>query len=144
MVDVQGLVSAARAFLDRGEDAGSGAVVAGVGQRGQPGRRGGVEGGQGVVAGGGEVVGGAGLDVGDPQRAAVGGGEELDVATEALVLAGVPQVVAFGSGPGEPVGADQGASRTRWLMPSCRQPRRTSGSSGACSASTSMPSCRYR
>ena len=54
-------------------------------------------------------MGGAGLDGGDPQRAAVGGGEELDVATEALVRAGVPQVVAFGSGPGEPIGADQGA-----------------------------------
>ncbi len=65
-------------------------MVAGVGQRGQPCRRGGVEGGQSVVTGGGEVVSGAGLDGGDPQRAAVGGGEEPDVATEALVLAEVP------------------------------------------------------
>ena len=60
-------------LLDRDVDADAGAVVAGVGQGGQAGGGGAVEGGQGVDAGGGDVVHRAGLGVGDPQREPVRG-----------------------------------------------------------------------
>jgi Prokaryotic E2 family E len=64
------------------------AVVAGVGQGGQSGGGGTVEGGQGVGAGGGDVVHGAGLGMGDPQREPVRGEDGLDVAAVTVRLAG--------------------------------------------------------
>src|SRR5271170_1278878 len=73
-------------------DADSGAVVAGVGEGGQPGGGGVVEGGQGVGAGGGDVVHRAGLRGRDPQREPVRGGYRLDVTAVGVRLAGVPQV----------------------------------------------------
>ncbi len=107
VVNVECLVRGSGAFLDRGEDADPGALVAGVGERGKPLSGGFVQGGQGMPAGGDEVVDHAGLDISDPQRGAGRGGEELDVPPELLVLAGVPQVVTVGGDPGDPIGADQ-------------------------------------
>lgn len=107
VVNVECLVRGSGAFLDRGEDADPGALVAGVGERGKPLSCGFVQGGQDVSAGGDDVMDPARLDVRDPQRGAGGGGEELDVPAELLVLAGVPQIVAVGGDPGDPIGRDQ-------------------------------------
>src|SRR6266480_1351742 len=79
-------------LFDGHVDAHSGAVVAGVGQGGQSGGGGVVEGGQGVGAGGGDVVHRAGLGGRDPQREPVRGQDGLDVAAVGVRLAGVPQV----------------------------------------------------
>ena len=50
-----------------------------------------------------------GADLGDPRRKAGRVEDDLHVAAEGVVLAGVPQVVpAFGAG-GDPVGGDEGA-----------------------------------
>src|SRR4051794_38585012 len=100
------------AALGRRQHAGTGAVVAFVGQAGQP-----QHGGRGVQraeepggAGGGEVVGRAGLDGGDRHRKAGGVTDDLHVATVGPVFAGVPQVMAgLRVGRAAPVGGDQRA-----------------------------------
>lgn len=70
---------------------------------------------------GGEIVGGTGFDVGCPQRGAVRRGEELYVAAEALVLAGVPGVdlgaLDAWRCPGRAVGLDQGAVQDHVILP---------------------------
>lgn len=62
-----------------------------------------------VEAGGGDVGDAAGLDLGDPQRRAVGGGQELHVPAEGLVLLTEPPVVAVLAHAGDPVRFDQRA-----------------------------------
>src|SRR5260370_7919307 len=81
-------------LFDGHVDAYSSAVVAGVGQGGQSGGGGVVEGGQGVGAGGGEVVHRAGLHIGGPQREAVRRQDGLDVPAVAVRLPAVPQAHA--------------------------------------------------
>lgn len=54
-------------------------------------------------------MGGAGADVGDPQREPGGVAQDLHVAAEGVVLAGVPPVVAGLGALGDPVGGHQGA-----------------------------------
>jgi hypothetical protein len=71
-------------------DAGSGALVAAVGQGGHSEGRGAVEGGQRVLPGGGDVVDVAGLGLGGPQGEAVGPADRLDVLARPVVLPGVP------------------------------------------------------
>ena len=82
----------------------------GVGQGGQSGGGGAVEGGQGVDAGGGQIMHRAGLGIGDPQREPARGQDGLDAAAVAVGLAGVPQVddLAFHADSGffAPVGRD--------------------------------------
>jgi hypothetical protein len=81
-----------------------------VGQGGQSGGGGAVEGGQGVDAGGGQIMHRAGLGIGDPQREPARGQDGLDAAAVAVGLAGVPQVddLAFHADSGffAPVGRD--------------------------------------
>ncbi|MGK3205511.1 hypothetical protein ABFJ78_30505 [Amycolatopsis sp. MEPSY49] len=99
-------------------DADAGGVVGPVGQGGQAtGRGGGQRADDVVVAGGGQIVAGAGQHRRNPEREPVGAGQELDVAAEGAVLAGVPQVhdpaavAGCGSDRGrrDPVTRDQGA-----------------------------------
>lgn len=61
------------------------------------------------IRGRGDVRGGTRLDIGDPQRGAVRCGQELNVAAEALVLLGEPQVVVVLPDPCRPVAGDQRA-----------------------------------
>src|SRR6266536_3854866 len=74
-----------------GQDVVTGAVVALVGQRDQPG--GGELADDAPDPGGGQVVGGAGQRAGDPQDLAVRGGDDLQVHAVAAVLAGVERPV---------------------------------------------------
>src|SRR6266513_2563808 len=108
VIDVK--FAAAGGLFDGDEDADSGAVVAGVGQGGQSGGGGAVEGGQGVDTGGGQVVHRAGPGGRDPQREPARGEDGLDVATVGVRLPGVPQVddLAFHADGGffAPVGWD--------------------------------------
>jgi len=73
--------------LDGDVDAGSGALVAAVGEGRHSEGSGAVEGGQRVDAGGGDVVDVAGLGRGGPEREAVGADDGLDVAAGPVVLA---------------------------------------------------------
>ena len=78
-------------LFDGDVDAYSGAVVAGVGQGGQSGGGGAVEGRQGVGAGGGEVVHRTRLHGRDPQREPIRSKHGLDVSAVGVGLAGVPR-----------------------------------------------------
>jgi hypothetical protein len=73
-------------------DADASAVIAGIGQGGQPVRGGAVERCEGVPAGSGDVVYRAGLGVRDPQREPAGAGDCLHVAAVGVRLAGIPHV----------------------------------------------------
>jgi hypothetical protein len=100
------------AILDRSVDAGTGAVVALVGQRRPPQQRGrGVQRAEEAGApGGGQVVGGAGFDRRDRHREPLGVAHDLHVAAVGVVLAGVPQVMAgVGVDRSAPVGGEQRA-----------------------------------
>jgi hypothetical protein len=103
-----------------------------------------VERGQGQLAGGGEVVGGAGADVEDPDREAGGVGEDVDVAAVVSVLAeyqaSLPASVRAAT---RSVGISVSSSSTNGS--SCaRAAVRTDCRSGAWTAITVIPSCRYR
>src|SRR5215217_2593345 len=91
-------VSGTRSALGRSVDAGTGAVVALVGQGGQPQqRRGGVQ--RAEKAGGpgsADVVDRTGFDVRDGHRKAGGIADDLHVAAVGAVFAGVPQVIPMG------------------------------------------------
>ena len=82
--------------------------------------------------GGGDVRGGARLDIGDPQRGAVRGGQELDVAAEALVFLAEPQVVAVVPSAGQAVALDEHAVEgvSRRSAPTCPTRPESSGSHG--------------
>src|SRR3954470_13604939 len=84
------------AALGRRQHAGTGAVVALVGQRGQAqqGSRGMQRAQEAGGPGGSQVMRAAGLDVGDRHRKSLGVGDDLHVAAVLAVLAGVPQVMA--------------------------------------------------
>src|SRR6266571_551826 len=103
-------VAAICGLFDGYVDAYSGAVVARVGQGGQSGGGGVVEGRQGVGAGGGQVMHRSGLGGRNPQREPAGSGDRLDVAAVAVSFSGVPQVddLAFDADGGffAPVGGD--------------------------------------
>jgi hypothetical protein len=62
-----------------------------------------------VFAGCGDVVGRAGFGVADPLRVAVRAGDHLHVAAVAVVLAGIPQVVAGLGFPARAHGRDERA-----------------------------------
>jgi geranyl diphosphate 2-C-methyltransferase len=104
---VEGLFGLALGAADRDVDTDACADVALVGEGRQTAGGGLVQGGQDVDAGGGDVGCGAGLDVGDPQRGAVRGGQELHVAAECLVFLAEPQVVAVVPDACEAVGFDE-------------------------------------
>jgi hypothetical protein len=72
-------------------NAAAGAFVSGVGQYRQVLQEG-PQDREDELAGGGDVVDPAGQDRGDPQRDAAGGEQRLDVAAEAVGLAGIPAV----------------------------------------------------
>lgn len=95
----QGVVSAVVhseiAAFDRDVHSDAGALVALVGQGRHPGRRDRVQGTQAVLPRGRDVVGRARFHRGGPERETGGIGEDLDVATEVLVLARLPGVVAL-------------------------------------------------
>lgn len=93
--------------VQRSVNSDSGSEVARIRQGEQPSCRGWVEHGQGVDVGAGQDVSGTGFDLGDPQRGAVRGLEELEVVCEVLGLARVPGVVVVGVGDG--VAVDEGA-----------------------------------
>src|SRR3954452_18902128 len=133
------------AALGRRQHAGTGAVVALVGQAGQT-----QQGGRGVQCaeepgdpGGGEVVGRAGLDVGDRHRKTGGVTDDLHVAAMGSGLAGIPQVMT-----GHRLTVRQRAVRmsvpssVTWVQPAAAPAASTWCRSGAWAASTSMPSCR--
>jgi hypothetical protein len=96
---------------DRDMDAG--AVVARVGEGGQPGCGDGVQHGQGVAAGGGDVVHRARFRLQDPHREPAGCQYRLDVAAVSVSLAGVPEVNDLALGAEgrllAPVDGDDGA-----------------------------------
>src|SRR5512135_2400146 len=113
VVNVKCLVRGSGAFLDRGEDADPGALVAGVGERGKPLSCGFVQGGQDVSAAGDDVMDHARLDGRDPQRVAVGGGPGdpigrdqdpvEDQVARSLVMAVAENLVQVGSAVGQDI-----------------------------------------
>jgi hypothetical protein len=98
-------------FLTGWAEAGPGVLVAEVGQGGDVGGVGEpVQGGdQAVGTGAGGVVLAAGPDRRDPERSAVGCGNDLDVAAVVLALARPPQVGLVRAGGGGAIGTDDGA-----------------------------------
>src|SRR6266702_2874949 len=141
-------VAAICGLFDGYVDAYSGAVVARVGQGGQSGGGGVVEGRQGVGAGGGQVMHRSGLGGRDPQREPAGSGERLDVAAVAVSFSGVPQVddLAFDADGGS-LHRSAGMilpSRITWENPASLARSRAWCRSGACSARTSVTSSTYR
>ncbi|MDP9867034.1 hypothetical protein J2S55_006300 [Streptosporangium brasiliense] len=140
--DVEGL--AVSRLFDRGENTDADAVVAGIGQCGEPVGGGSVQRSQDVFAGCDQVVDRPGFDVGYPERQAVRYRQRLDVAAVVAGLSGVPQVNRFAFDAG---GLSQQwsvamrvPSRIRWVRPASAASCNSWCRSGAWLARTSMTS----
>ncbi len=119
VVRVQGPPAAGA--LDRDVHPGARAGAALAGQHRDPVRARGrgvrVQRGQDQLPGGGQVTGGTGAHIRDPQREPRRVDEHLDAASEGVVLARVPGVVAALGAPGDAVGGHQGAVQARVREP---------------------------
>jgi len=138
---VAGDVEGGATDLDRGVHAGAG--VARVSQGGKSAAGRGIQRAETMAAGGGDVVDAARFDRSGPDGEPRWVGDDLHVAALGFMLARVPQVVAVLVAAGDPrsISINMPSMDTR-DQPNCRPCSSTSCRSGACSAITSIASCR--